>query len=224
MLEVAITHRVGSLELAIDWTFGAGLTAIVGPSGAGKTTLLRLVAGVARPSSGTIRLDGDVLVDTVRGTWRPPHRRRIGYVAQAPHLFPHLSVKHNLRYAQWCARQRPASGALWEDVLALLDLAPLLARSTRALSGGEQQRVALGRALLSSPRILLLDEPLTAVDVARRHEILPYLDRLRDSARLPMLYVTHTIGEVQSRADALLRLHDGRVHDARLARDVSGDL
>ena len=211
MLEVAITHHVGTLRLDVTWTFGAGLTAIVGPSGAGKTTLLRLIAGVARPTSGIIRLDGDLLVDTARNAWCPPHRRRIGYVSQFPYLFPHLSVKNNLRYAQWCARAPLGSGILWDEVLALLDLGALLNRSTRTLSGGEQQRVALGRALLAAPRILLLDEPLTAIDLERRHEILTYLDRVRASARLPMLYVTHTIAEVQSRADALLHLDDGRI-------------
>ncbi len=211
MLHVAITHDVGDLHLDVTWGFGPGLTAIVGPSGAGKTTLLRLVAGVVRPSAGLIHLDGVVLVDTSRGTWCPPHRRRIGYVAQAPHLFPHLSVKNNLRYAQWCARVAHSAGVRWDDVIAWLDLAPLLQRSTRTLSGGEQQRVALGRALLASPRILLLDEPLTAIDVQRRHEILPYLDRLRTSAGLPMLYVTHTLAEVQGRADALLHIDNGRI-------------
>ena len=211
MLHVALTHTIGTLRLEVSCTFGPGLTAIVGPSGAGKTTLLRLIAGVARPSSGVIRLDDDVLVDTARHICRPPHRRRIGYVAQAPYLFPHLSVRNNLRYAQWCAGPTRASGAIWEDVLALFDLAPLLGRSPATLSGGEQQRVALGRALLASPRILLLDEPLTGIDVERRNEILPYLDRLRASARLPMLYVTHTLAEVESRADALLRLQGGRV-------------
>ena len=211
MLHVALTHAIGTLRLDVSWTFGPGLTAIVGPSGAGKTTLLRLIAGVTRPSSGLIRLGDRVLVDTERRIWCPPHMRHIGYVAQAPHLFPHLSVRNNLRYAQWCAGRSRASGAAWTDVLALLDLAPLLGRSPRTLSGGEQQRVALGRALLASPHVLLLDEPLAAIDVERRNEILPYLDRLRASARLPMLYVTHTLAEIESRADALLRLEGGKV-------------
>lgn len=214
MLEVSVDHHIGALRLQVAWTFGSGLTAIVGPSGAGKTTLLRLIAGVARPSSGWIRFGDDVLVDTARGIWQPPHRRRIGYVAQSPHLFPHLSVKGNLWYAQWCAGRRQSAGATWDEVVALLDLVPLLARSPRALSGGEQQRVALGRALLAAPRILLLDEPLTGIDADKRHEILPYLDRLRASARLPMLYVTHTMAEVEGRADAVLRLPAGRGHDA----------
>ncbi len=211
MLEVAVDHRVGALHLQVTCACGPGLTAIVGHSGAGKTTLLRLIAGVSRPTAGRIALDGDVLVDTAGGVWRPPHVRRIGYVAQAPHLFPHLSVRGNLRYARWCAGQNPPGPAAWDEVVDLLDLAPLLRRSPRTLSGGEQQRVALGRALLAAPRLLLLDEPLAAVDVERRHEILPYLDRLRTTARLPMLYVTHTLAEVETRADALLRLAEGRL-------------
>jgi molybdate transport system ATP-binding protein len=210
MLDVVLTHTVGTLTLDVRHTFGPGLTALVGASGAGKTTLLRLIAGVARPDRGVIRLDDHVLVDTDRGAWCPPHRRRVGYVAQSPHLFPHLSVRHNLRYASWCA-QGATGGATWDEVIALLDLHHLLARSPHTLSGGEQQRVALGRALLAAPRLLLLDEPLNAIDVDRRHEILPYLDQLRSAGGLPMLYVTHTMAEVEQRADAVLRLSDGRL-------------
>ena len=209
MLDVALTHRLASLRLEVAHTFGPGLTGIVGPSGAGKTTLLRLIAGVLRPERGRVRLGETVLVDTEAGVWCPPHRRRIGYVAQQPRLFPHLSVRNNLRYAQWCARQ-PAA-ARWDEVLGLLDLAPLLARAPRTLSGGEQQRVALGRALLSSPHLLLLDEPLASVDEARRHDILPYLDRVRAESGLPMIHVTHALGDVEGRADEILRLRDGRL-------------
>jgi molybdate transport system ATP-binding protein len=209
-LDLDVRHRVGDLTIEIACTIGDGLTAIVGPSGAGKTTLLRLIAGVAGPDAGIIRLDDTVLVDTARGTWVPPHRRHVGYVAQEPRLFPHLSVRNNLRYARWCAGPRRTAGATFDDVLTLMDLAPLLSRSPRTLSGGEQQRVALARALLAAPHLLLLDEPLAAVDVARRHEILPYLDRLRTEARLPMIYVTHAIDEVERRAGQVLRMAGGR--------------
>ena len=219
-LSIAVRHRIGSLELDLVHEFGSGLTGIVGQSGAGKTTLLRIIAGVVRPDEGRISLDGTVLVDTARRTWCPPHRRHVGYVAQEPSLFPHLSVRNNLRYARWCAGARAATS--WEDVLALLDLAPLLPRSPQTLSGGEQQRVALGRALLAAPRLLLLDEPLASVDVARRNDILPYLDRVRAEARLPMVYVTHAPAEVATRADAVLRLHDGRLHDEGPALQPSG--
>ena len=212
MLTVALGHDLGPLHLEVAHTFGPGLTGIVGPSGAGKTTLLRLIAGVLRPDAGRVRLGDTVLVDTQARVWCPPHRRRIGYVAQQPRLFPHLSVRNNLRYARWCGGQ-PAT-ARWEDVIGLLDLAPLLGRRPRTLSGGEQQRVALGRALLASPRLLLLDEPLASVDVARRHEILPYLDRLREETHLPMIHVTHALEDVEGRADAVLRLRGGRIEAA----------
>lgn len=211
MLDLAIAHRVGTLRLDVTCRIGSGLTAIVGPSGAGKTTLLRLVAGVTRPTRGVIRLDDEVLVDTGRGAWVPPHRRRIGYVSQVPQLFPHLSVRNNLRYARWCARAEHASPADWDELVEMLDLASLLSRAPQTLSGGEQQRVALGRALLASPRLLLLDEPLAAVDVDARQEILPYLDRVRTSAKLPVLYVTHAFEEVRTRADAVWRLESGRL-------------
>lgn len=211
MLEVAITHRLGTLDLSVDHTFSAGLTGVVGPSGAGKTTLLRLIAGVLRPGRGHVRLGTTVLVDTGARLWCPPHRRRVGYVAQQPRLFPHLSVRNNLRYAQWCA-PTPLS-VRWDEVVELLDLTHLLRRGPRTLSGGEQQRVALGRALLAAPRLLLLDEPLASVDVDRRDEILPYLDRVRIESGLPMIHVTHTLADVVGRADAILRLHNGRLED-----------
>jgi molybdate transport system ATP-binding protein len=171
---------------------GGGLTAIVGPSGAGKTTLLHLVAGLLRPDAGTIVLGGDVLVDTAGGVFVPADRRRIGYVTQESRLFPHLTVRQNLAYGRWftpAARRRLTLDA----VVDMLDLAALLARRPSRLSGGERQRVALGRALMTSPRLLLLDEPLAAVDVARRQDILPYLDRLRRELALPTLYVTHAV-------------------------------
>jgi molybdate transport system ATP-binding protein len=209
-LDVTVAHRIGTLTLDVHCAVDGGLTAIVGPSGAGKTTLLRMIAGVMRPDSGVIRLGDDVLVDTARAIWVPPHRRHVGYVAQEPRLFPHLSVRNNLRYARWCAGERRAQGASFPEVVTLLDLERLLSRSPRTLSGGEQQRVALARALLAAPRVLLLDEPLAAVDVARRHEILPYLDRLRAEVRLPMVYVTHAIEEVASRAGQIVQMVDGR--------------
>jgi molybdate transport system ATP-binding protein len=209
MLDVALRHRVGTLDLRVTHAFPAGLTGVVGPSGAGKTTLLRLIAGVLRPTQGHVRLGETLLVDTASGSWCPPHRRRVGYVAQQPRLFPHLSVRNNLRYAQWCARTTVS--VRWDDVIDLLDLGVLLRRSPRTLSGGEQQRVALGRALLAGPRLLLLDEPLASVDVDRRDEILPYLDRVRLESGLPMIHVTHTLADVAGRADAILRLHDGQL-------------
>lgn len=209
-LHVTVRHTVGPVTLDVSLTTGAGLTALVGPSGAGKTTLLNIVAGLLRADTGVVRVDDEVLADTTNGVWIPPHRRRIGYVFQEPRLFPHLSVRSNLGYGRWFARHRP-SLVRFDDVVSLCALEPLLARRTGKLSGGEKQRVALGRALLSQPRLLLLDEPLASVDVARREELLPYLDRLRAELRLPILYVTHTMSEVATRAERIVSLSEGRI-------------
>ena len=209
-LAVDVRHRLERIALAIAFDAGAGLTAVVGPSGAGKTTLLHLIAGLARPDAGRIALGDDVLVDTARGVFVAPDRRRIGYVTQDSRLFPHLTVRQNLAYGQWFTPP-PVRRLTLPGVIAMLDLDGLLARRPARLSGGERQRVALGRALMTSPRLLLLDEPLAAVDVARRQEILPYLDRLRTELALPTLYVTHAIEEVTARAETVVTLDEGRV-------------
>jgi molybdate transport system ATP-binding protein len=209
-LAVDVRHRLERIALDVSIRAGGGLTAIVGPSGAGKTTLLHLVAGLLRPETGTIVLGSDVLVDTARGVFVPAARRRIGYVTQESRLFPHLTVRQNLAYGRWftpAAERRLTLSA----VVGMLDLDALLARRPARLSGGERQRVALGRALMTSPRLLLLDEPLAAVDVARRQDILPYLDRLRQELALPTLYVTHAVEEVRTRAEAIVALDEGRV-------------
>ena len=209
-LHVQVRHSIGRIVLDVTMDVGPGLTALVGPSGAGKTSVLNVIAGLIRPEIGVVRFDDDVLVDTARGVWRPAHTRRIGYVFQEPRLFPHLSVRHNLDYGQWFARARPGH-VQHADVVDLLDLGPLLARRPSRLSGGEKQRVAIGRALLSNPRLLLLDEPLASVDVAKREAVLPYLDRLRSELGLPTVHVTHNWSEVESRADDVVVLHEGRV-------------
>jgi molybdate transport system ATP-binding protein len=210
MLSVAIRHPLGRIELDVTFTTTHGLTALVGPSGAGKTIVLEAIAGLQRPSQGRIQLNADVLVDTSAGTFVPPHRRRVGYVSQEPRLFPHLTVRQNLLYGHWftpAAQRRVAPG----DMVDLLDLGALLSRRPARLSGGERQRVALGRALLASPRVLLLDEPLASVDAGKRQDILPYLDRLRTDLRLPMLYVTHLFTEISARADEAIVLDEGRI-------------
>ncbi len=209
-VEIAIEHRFDQFDLAVSFATGAGLTALVGPSGAGKTSVLNLIAGVIRPDRGIVRLDGDVLVDTANRVWRPPHQRRIGYVFQTPRLFPHLSVRRNLTFGSWFAGEAAARLAL-KEVVDLLDLGALLSRMPAKLSGGEAQRVALGRALLTQPRLLLLDEPLVSVDQARRDEVLPYLDRLRTEIRMPVIYVTHTPADVESRAEQIIAMDRGRV-------------
>lgn len=184
---------------------GAGVTAIFGPSGCGKTSVLRAVAGLDRPE-GRLEVAGAVWQEGAR--FLPPHRRPVGYVFQEPSLFPHLSVRGNLDYG----RRRAGPGAIgFDEAVGLLGLGPLLDRGPQALSGGERQRVAIGRALLSQPRLLLMDEPLAALDRFAREEILPYLERMFDELRLPVLYVSHDIAEVERLASHLVLMQAGRV-------------
>jgi molybdate transport system ATP-binding protein len=213
VIGLALRHRFGAEGFGIELATAAperGVTAIFGPSGCGKSTLLAAVAGLLRPQAGRITVGGAVLLDTAAGTFLPPERRRCGMVFQDARLFPHLSVASNLRYGLRRA-PRDATGPGFEEVVALLGIAPLLARRPGALSGGERQRVALGRALLARPRLLLMDEPMAALDAARRAEVLPFLARLRDVAGLPILYVTHALEEVDALADHLLLLQGGRL-------------
>ena len=210
MLSVDVEKRLGRFTVAARFEAGGGVTALFGPSGSGKTTIVNMIAGLLRPDRGYIRIDGDPLFDFDAGLDRPPHRRRIGYVFQEGRLFPHLSVAQNLVYGRWMlgisrnVREE-------ERVIAMLDIAALLTRRPGSLSGGERQRVAIGRALLSRPRLLLLDEPMASLDAARKAEILPYLIRLRDEGRVPMIYVSHLQSEVRRIANAVVRLEDGRV-------------
>jgi molybdate transport system ATP-binding protein len=213
MLEVTLRHRFGRDGFAVDAAFtapGDGVTALFGPSGCGKSTILAAVAGLLRPEAGRIALDGAALLDTARRVCLPPERRRCAVVFQDARLFPHLSVETNLRYGMRRA-PREAVGPGFDDVVTLLGIGGLLTRRPGRLSGGERQRVALGRALLARPRLLLLDEPLAALDAARRAEVLPFLARLRDVARIPILYVTHALEEVDALADRLVLLEAGRV-------------
>lgn len=222
MLHARIRHELDRITLDVTFDAGDGLTALVGPSGSGKTTTLNVIAGFLQPDHALIRIGDDVLVDTEAGRWVPPYRRRIGYVFQEPRLFPHLSVRHNLTYGRWFGRV-DASPVAFEAVVALLDLEALLARKPARLSGGEKQRVALGRALLASPRLLLLDEPLASVDVARRQEVLPYLDRLRLELGLPVIYVTHAWSEIETRAERIVALDEGRVVTEAPGAAAAGD-
>lgn len=213
MPQVALRHRFGRDGFALDVAFDApesGVTALFGPSGCGKTSILAAVAGLLRPQEGRVAIGGEVVLDTARGIALPPERRRCAVVFQDARLFPHLSVETNLRYG---LRRAPhdADGPSFDEVVALLGIDHLLARRPGGLSGGERQRVALGRALLARPRLLLMDEPLAALDAARRAEVLPFLARLRDVARLPILYVTHALDEVDALADHLVLLEHGRV-------------
>ena len=211
MLEVSARHRLGAFTL--DVAFDAptpGVTALFGPSGSGKSTVLSIVAGLLRPQAGRVVLDGAALLDTAAGLDVLAERRRCGVVFQDAKLLPHLSVETNLRYGMRRA-PRDASGPCFAEIVGLLGIEPLLRRRPRALSGGERQRVALGRALLSRPRLLLMDEPLAALDGARKAEILPFLLRLRDAAGVPVLYVTHALDEVDRLADTLVLMEAGRV-------------
>ncbi len=213
-LEVSLRHAfAGRGGFSLDVAFGApasGVTALFGPSGCGKTTVLAAVAGLLRPREGRVALGGETLLDTARGAFVPPERRRCAVVFQDSRLFPHLSVETNLRYG-FRRAPRGAAGPGFEEVVALLGLRHLLARRPAGLSAGERQRVALGRALLARPRLLLMDEPLAALDVPRRGEVLPFLARLRDTAEAPILYVTHALDEVDALADRLVLMEGGRV-------------
>ena len=210
---IALRHAFGGGGFAIDVAFDlpeSGVTALFGPSGCGKTTILAAVSGLLRPQEGRVEIGDAVVLDTARGVFLPPERRRCGVVFQDARLFPHLSVETNLRYGLRRA-PRDAQGPSFEEVVGLLGIGHLLGRRPARLSGGERQRVALGRALLARPRILLMDEPLAALDAARRAEVLPFLARLRDVARLPILYVTHALDEVDALADNLVLLEAGRM-------------
>ncbi|TWB51136.1 molybdenum ABC transporter ATP-binding protein [Nitrospirillum viridazoti] len=211
-LDLDVTLRQGVFDLQAQVTAGRGLTVLFGQSGSGKSTLIDLVAGLKRPDRGRVAVDGVPLVDTAAGLWLPPHRRRVGYVFQEARLLPHLTVRQNLLYGRWFARRHvTAEAPTLDSVTDLLGIAPLLARRPAGLSGGEKARVALGRALLAAPRILLMDEPLAALDEARKAEILPYLERLRDHAGLPILYVTHAVAEVARLATTVVMMNQGRV-------------
>ena len=210
MLAVDVEKRLGDFFLAARFETAAGVTALFGPSGAGKTTLVNMIAGLVAPERGRITLDEAVLFDSKQRINMPPHRRRIGYVFQEGRLFPHLTVAGNLDYGRRMRGLVPDPGEM-QRIVDLLDIGHVLERRPGKLSGGERQRVAVGRALLMRPRLLLLDEPLASLDSARKREILPYLERLRDEAAVPMVYVSHHAGELRRIATSVVRLDGGRV-------------
>ncbi len=209
-LEVDVAHRLGAFSIAATFRAESGLTALFGRSGAGKTSLINLIAGLIRPDRGRILVDGETLVDVERGIFVPPHRRRIGYVFQEARLFPHLTVRQNLTYGRWFTPRAERQVNL-DHVVDLLGLKALLDRRPGGLSGGEKQRVALGRALLVSPRLLLMDEPLASLDTPRKDEILPYIERLRDEVKVPIVYVSHSVPEVTRLATTMVLLSDGKM-------------
>jgi len=219
-LAVAIEHQLGEFRLDASFECGAGVTALFGQSGAGKTTVVNAIAGLIRPRKGRIAFDGDTLFDSGQGIYVPARRRRFGYVFQEGRLFPHLTVRQNLTYSRLFG-ERQSPGELGH-IVELLGLADLLERRPARLSGGEKQRVAIGRALLARPRMLLLDEPLASLDAARRDEILRYLELLRDEVAVPIVYVSHAVEEVVRLADTVVLMSAGKVVTTGEVEEVMG--
>ena len=222
-LAVDITHRRGDFKLAAKFESAGPLTALFGSSGSGKTTLLNTIAGLLTPDEGRIAVDEHVLFDSALGINPPVHRRGLGYVFQESRLFPHLNVQQNLLFGRQFTPRSRRLGDL-RSVCELLGIAHLLQRRPQALSGGEKQRVAIGRALLASPRLLLMDEPMAALDDERKTEILPYIERLRDEVAVPIVYVSHSVAEVSRLANYIVLLDEGRMTAAGPAGEVLGHL
>jgi molybdate transport system ATP-binding protein len=221
MLRVDVVKQLGEFSLQASFESEGRVTGLFGSSGAGKTSLVSMIAGLLRPDRGIISIDGEVLDDTGKAIHVPTWRRRIGYVFQDARLFPHFNVAQNLDYGRRMNRLAD-DPAQRKRVTDLLDIGHLLDRRPGKLSGGERQRVALGRALLSKPRLLLLDEPLGSLDEGRRAEILPYLVRLRDEARIPMVYVSHDPAELRQLATQIVLLKGGRVTSFGGVKVLSG--
>jgi len=221
VLDVDVSVGLGEFKLDAAFTSPSRMTVLFGPSGSGKTTILNLIAGEQIPRSGYIRCCGVTLTDTGARIFVPKHRRRVGYVYQDSQLFPHLTVEQNLKFGRWFSGSRPGELPL-AKVVEALGIGALLKRRPTRLSGGEKQRVALGRALLSNPRLLLMDEPLASLDGARKEEILQLIEHIRDEFSVPMIYVTHALDEARRLADTAVRMRDGRVEAVGPAANVLG--
>ncbi|MGP9418985.1 molybdenum ABC transporter ATP-binding protein ModC [Ewingella sp. AOP8-B2-18] len=207
MLELDFSQQLGDLTLQVTQNLPAqGITAIFGLSGAGKTSLINAIGGLTKPETGRIALNNRPLFDADKGLCLPPEKRRIGYVFQDARLFPHYRVQGNLQYGM-----APSMRGQFDSIVALLGIGPLLNRFPLTLSGGEKQRVAIGRALLTAPEILLMDEPLAALDLPRKRELMPYLERLAKEVNIPILYVTHSLDEILRLAEKVLVLDNGSV-------------
>jgi len=219
MLRVDVEKRLGDFSLAAKFETAPGVTALFGSSGSGKTSLVNMIAGLVMPDRGYIVVDGTTMFDSKTHVNVPPYKRGIGYVFQEGRLFPHMSVRANLDYGRRMTGQK-RDEAVSTRVIELLGIGPLLDRRPGALSGGERQRVAIGRALLMQPRLLLLDEPLASLDAARKAEIFPYLELLRDEAKVPMIYVSHSLAEIRRIANTVVHLNGGHVVDVGDAKSI----
>lgn len=220
MLDVQVSRRQGGFQVEAAFrTPDSGITALFGPSGAGKTSVINMVAGLTRPDRGRIVVRDRVLFDSRRGVDLPPEKRSIGCIFQDGRLFPHLTVRSNLSYGM---KLVPACRRLigLDQVVNLLGIERLLDRRPAKLSGGEKQRVAIGRALLTSPQLLLMDEPLSSLDEARREEILPFVAKLPRAFSIPILYVTHSVDEIRRLADCLVLMEAGRSVAAGAAAEL----
>ena len=208
-LLVDVQQQLGDFRIDAQFESVGGLNALCGPSGAGKTSIINMIAGLSKPTGGRVAIDGEAVFDATQNINVPAHRRRIGYVFQDSRLFPHLTVKQNLKFGRWFA---PDDSTLDPGhVIALLGLEKLLGRMPEKLSGGEKQRVAIGRALFSNPKLLLMDEPLASLDQLRKAEIIPYIETLRDAFKIPIVYVSHSLEETQRLASQIVRIENGRV-------------
>jgi molybdate transport system ATP-binding protein len=227
MLEFDTRCDLGGFALDVAFRSDGRVTALFGRSGAGKSTVLNLIAGLARPSSGRIVVDGRTLFDSAAGVDLPPHLRRVGYVFQEGRLLPHLTIRQNLLYGKFFsrngARMHPPVTSL-DHAVELLGIGRLLERRPAALSGGEKQRVAIGRALLADPALLLLDEPLASLDAPRKAEILYYIERMRDDVRVPIVYVSHSLDEVVRLADNVVLVSDGKVLGSGTVPEMASSL
>ncbi|AMG66810.1 molybdenum ABC transporter ATP-binding protein ModC [Providencia stuartii] len=207
MLELDFSQQLGELALEVNTSLPTeSITAIFGVSGAGKTSLINVIGGLTKPNRGRIVLNGRTLVDIEKGICLPPEKRHIGYVFQDARLFPHYRVKNNLRYGM-----APEMKGRFDEIVALLGIEKLLNRFPITLSGGEKQRVAIGRALLTAPEILLMDEPLASLDLPRKRELLPYLEKLSQDVKIPILYVSHSLDEILRLADKVIVMAQGKV-------------
>jgi molybdate transport system ATP-binding protein len=221
-ISISVFHEFKDFTLDAQFEAPKGLTVLYGRSGSGKSTIINAVAGLLRPQKAHIKVGSQVLQDSASRVWLPPHKRHLGYIFQDSRLFPHMSVAGNLDYGARASR-RSIDRQQRIQVIDMLGLGALLTRRPIALSGGEKQRVAIGRALLADPRVILADEPLASLDGARKAEILPYFERIRDETDIPILYVTHSPDEVARLATTVVALEGGKVVQQGPAREVLSD-